>query len=223
MKRLTLLIIILSATCHISKAQEDWGSATSFEISQKIFNNISLSIEEELRLRDKFSSIDRFGTSFDLGYKPFEFLKIGTIYNPIIKNHEKRGWELRHRYYLYLTGSYTYKNFSVSLRERFQSTYRVGIDKTRKRANPRNYLCSRLKIEYNIKKYGLEPHVSFEFFRTLNNPIENSIDKLRYVAGISYKINKKNNIDLFYRYTTETEDDEIIKTNMIGLGYALKF
>lgn len=223
MKRFIISFIIFFTFIHITHAQNDLGSSITIEASKKIFNNISISLEEDFRTRDNFSTIDRLSTSIDLSYKPWKFFKIGAIYNPIIRNHEKKGWELRHRYYFYLSGSYSVKNFTFTLRERYQSTYRVGIEKTSKRANPKNYICSRIKLEYAIKKIGLEPYISFEFFASLNNPVENSIDKLRYLIGTTYKINKKHSIDLFYRYTTETEDDEIIKINMIGLGYSIKF
>jgi Protein of unknown function (DUF2490). len=189
---------------------------------KKIVKNLEISFEEDFRLRDNFSTADRFSTTLDLNYKVCPYLKLGGAYNLINFNHEKKGWEVRHRYYFYATGMYKYNNFKFSLRERFQSTYRVGVNKTAKRANPKLYLRSRAEIEYDIPNCKFEPFISFEIFNILNDPIENGINELRYIAGCSYKINKRNAISLSYRYSNEIDDEDSSK-NMVCLGYSLKF
>ncbi|MDR3194407.1 MAG: DUF2490 domain-containing protein [Tannerella sp.] len=204
-------------------AQQDWGSSLTLEQSKKLFRKFEITLGEEFRLRDDFSTPDRIAGDLSVSYKPVQYLKAGVAYNPICFNHEKQGWEMRHRYYAYASGSYTFERFTLSLRERFQSTYRVGVEETAKRANPKQFLRSRLKLEYDVRKSGFEPYLSLEFYKPLNDPVDNRMNKIRYTAGTMYKINRRHALELFYRYTNFRDDDDTNGNHMIGLGYAFRF
>lgn len=224
MKQLKILFFTASLlTIHTLSAQDDLGSSLSADITKRIIPGLNLSLEEDFRLRDNLSEIDRFSTTLELSYKPWKFLKLGGAYNLINYNHETKGWEVRHRYYFFATGSYRINRFTVSLRERFQSTYRVGVKETSKRANPKLYLRSRLEVEYDIRNCKFEPFASVELYNTLNDPQGNKMNKLKYTAGSKYKLNKRNSLQLYYRYVNFKDDDEGNGKHMIGLGYSYKF
>ncbi|MBC8618557.1 MULTISPECIES: DUF2490 domain-containing protein [Parabacteroides] len=224
MKQLKILFFTASLlTIHTLSAQDDLGSSLSADITKRIIPGLNLSLEEDFRLRDNLSEVDRFSTTLELSYKPWKFLKLGGAYNLINYNHETKGWEVRHRYYFFATGSYRINRFTVSLRERFQSTYRVGVKETSKRANPKLYLRSRLEVEYDIRNCKFEPFASVELYNTLNDPQGNKMNKLKYTAGSKYKLNKRNSLQLYYRYVNFKDDDEGNGKHMIGLGYSYKF
>lgn len=224
MKQLKILFFTASLlTIHTLSAQDDLGSSLSFDITKRVIPGLNLSLEEDFRLRDNLSEVDRFSTTLELSYKPWKFLKLGGAYNLINYNHETKGWEVRHRYYFFATGSYRINRFTVSLRERFQSTYRVGVKETSKRANPKLYLRSRLEVEYDIRNCKFEPFASVELYNTLNDPQGNKMNKLKYTAGSKYKLNKRNSLQLYYRYVNFKDDDEGNGKHMIGLGYSYKF
>ena len=224
MKQLKILFFTASLlTIHTLSAQDDLGSSLSADITKRIIPGLNLSLEEDFRLRDNLSEVDRFSTTLELSYKPWKFLKLGGAYNLINYNHETKGWEVRHRYYFFATGSYRFNRFTVSLRERFQSTYRVGVKETSKRANPKLYLRSRLEVEYDIRNCKFEPFASVELYNTLNDPQGNKMNKLKYTAGSKYKLNKRNSLQLYYRYVNFKDDDEGNGKHMIGLGYSYKF
>ncbi|GGJ88270.1 DUF2490 domain-containing protein [Parabacteroides faecis] len=224
MKQLKILFFTASLlTIHTLSAQDDLGSSLSADITKRIIPGLNLSLEEDFRLRDNLSEVDRFSTTLELSYKPWKFLKLGGAYNLINYNHETKGWEVRHRYYFFATGSYRINRFTVSLRERFQSTYRVGVKETSKRANPKLYLRSRLEVEYDIRNCKFEPFASVELYNTLNDPQGNKMNKLKYTAGSKYRLNKRNSLQLYYRYVNFKDDDEGNGKHMIGLGYSYKF
>ena len=200
MKQLKILFFTASLlTIHTLSAQDDLGSSLSADITKRVIPGLNLSLEEDFRLRDNLSEVDRFSTTLELSYKPWKFLKLGGAYNLINYNHETKGWEVRHRYYFFATGSYRINRFTVSLRERFQSTYRVGVKETSKRANPKLYLRSRLEVEYDIRNCKFEPFASVELYNTLNDPQGNKMNKLKYTSGSKYKLNKRNSWQLYYR------------------------
>ena len=215
-------LILLGLLCCFSvAAKDDFGSVLSVDVTKKIVKKTNLVFEEEHRSRSNFSESERFSHLLELNYKPVSFLKIGGAYNLINFNHEKRGWEIRHRYIFFATGSLDAKRFTFSLRERFQSTKTQGLEATAKRANPKLYLRSRLKVDYNIRKSKINPFASFELFNTLNDPKKNSINEWRGIAGIDYKLNKKNSLEFFYRYINYS-DGESTDIHQFGLAYSFK-
>ena len=219
-----IYFIIGLMSCFITpiSAQDDFGSIISFDVTKKIVKKLNVTFEEEFRTRSNFNVTDRFAHTLELNYKPLEYLKVGAAYNLIQFNHVKRDWELRHRHYFYATGSMEAGRFSFSLRERFQSTKRQGVKETATRANPKLYLRSRLKVDYNIRNCKFDPFVSVELFNTLNDPRENKIDRWRGVAGVEYKPNKKSAFQVYYRYTNYI-DEEDSNNHLFGAGYSFKF
>jgi opacity protein-like surface antigen len=217
------IFLLLGFVCCISvPAQDDFGSSLSVDITKRIVKGFNVTFEEEYRTRSGFSETDRLSHTLELSYKPIRYLKVGGAYNLINFNHEKKDWEIRHRYYFFATGMMDVGRFGFSLRERFQSTKRQGVEETAKRANPKLYLRSRLKVDYNIPKCKIDPFVSVELFHSLNDPQGNSMDRWRGIAGAEYKLNKKNTFQLYYRYTDHTSDDDS-DHHMLGAGYSFKF
>lgn len=219
--RFFLLAFLLSLFVE-TYAQSDFGVWTSLEVKKKIFPGFDAAFEGEFRTRDDSKTVDRWSASADLSYRLNQYLKIGGVYSYINFNHPKRKWEVGHRYSLYSTGSYEWKRLTISLRERYQHTYRVGVSSTSTRANPKDVLRSRLQFSYNISKSKLSPYASVELYHTLNDPEGNGLDKTRYTLGTEYKLNKRSAFDLFYRYQSQTDDDED-DGHVLGLGYSLKF
>lgn len=220
--RYAIIMILLSLALPVV-AQDKLENSFYIELSKKVFPKFTIALEEDFRLRDNFNEIDRFSTTLAISYQICKQLKAGGAYNLINYNHPSKGWETRHRYFFYLTGSKKIHRLTLSLRERFQSTYRVHVKETAKRANPKLYLRSRLKAEYDIRRSVFEPFAAIELYNTLNDPQGNRMDRLKYLIGSNYKFNKQNIIQLYYRYTNFTDDDEANGKQMIGIGFTHKF
>lgn len=195
-----------------------WSSA---ELNYKINKRVKLSLSEELRLRENLAKTDRFETSLEATYKLFSFIKVGAGYSLLNYNHPRKGWEIRHRVNLSVEGEYSIGRFDLAIREQYQNTYRVGITGTSERLNPKMYVRSRLSVSYNISGSRIYPYTSAEFYHTVNSPVENELSKIRYTLGTKYKLSKRNSLNLYYRYVTEKEDDDIEGSNIIGIGYTI--
>lgn len=227
MNRIVLLlaaVFLLTTSLSAQTSDDDWSAQLSVELSKKLSKQLSLSFEEELRMHHNLSEVERSSTALGLAYKPFKFLKASLGYNLMYNHYEKRGewlWEWRHRYHVSLAGDVSWNRFHFSLRERFQSTYR----QSKNYQKPKNYLRSRLVAEYDIRKSPFEPYASVEMFYHIHqNPDKQGIDRWRYQLGCQYKLNKKNTLELFYRYTDYAADDfDDVNGHMMGLSYSLKF
>ena len=144
-------------------------------------------------------------------------------------------WGTRHRFSLSLTfDKKLFGDFRFSLRERWQYTYRPahtvserwsyldnaydGKEKTYS-AKGKNVLRSRLQVEYDKKGLNFTPYANVEFFNAW------SLQKVRYTAGLDWKLSKQHSLGAFYRYQTVRDDDDDLESNrhLIGVSYKFKF
>ena len=168
----------------------------------------------------------------------------GTFYD---YNIDHDYWTERHRFHVTFTGEYKIGRVELSLRERVQytRTNSATTDETKfrwqqnfddnfneiaptlveretepelKEAKENTTLRSRLTAKWDIRNCKLTPFASVELYTRLDK--WKGCDKLRYRAGASYKINKDNEISLFYLYQDANDDDEP-KGHAIGIGYSI--
>ncbi len=173
------------------KAQTDvdldpeFGGRLSVSVDKKLARGLHVSLEEEIRMDNNFGSFDRFHTTLALNYKVSDYLKLGVGYamiNPYSSSNSAFK-SSRHRLMLDATGSLRFGDWRLSLRERFQATYRSGD--MNEYQNPRTALTlkSRLKLSYKGLR-RLEPYAYIELRNTLNAPvISASYDGTNYLTS----------------------------------------
>ena len=230
-----------------SSLADDAGLLLSAEASHKIKKGLNVDFEAEFRSRNDFRTADRVSLGASISYKVLSWLKASGGYNLLIdNNHEDityqddgvtynnwrpSYWGLRHRFNVSLTASHKVRRVEVSLRERWQYTYRPSktIDNFdfdeaewedhEVRGKGKNLLRSRLQLEWDIPKCRFDPFASVEFHTT------RQLDKTRFVVGVDHTIKKTHNFKLYYRYqrvNSNGSDDEP-NIHMLGLGYTYKF
>ena len=189
---LVIFAIVLSAFGFPSlKAQTDVdldpevGGRLSVSVDKKLARGLHVSLEEEIRMDNNFGSFDRFHTTLGLSYKVNDYLKLGVGYAMINPYSSSDGAfkSSRHRLMLDATGSLRFGDWRLSLRERFQATYRSGD--MNEYQNPRTALTlkSRLKLSYK-GLCRLEPYAYVELRNTLNAPvISASYDGTNYLTS----------------------------------------
>jgi opacity protein-like surface antigen len=227
-----LTFILFLPICFPLFAQDtDNALWTTLDIKKKFSHGLALSLEEEYKMRENFSNTDKFETTIDLSWKPLSFLKGGIAYCRIDYNHPANNsstteyWELRHRYIAYLMGSYDIGRFSLSLKEKFQLTNRVGVDASANKSNPTNVIRSKFEVDYNIKKSPFTPYASVEVFYTLNEPngvqdpsATKMVTEIRNAIGVEYSIKKNLAVDAGYLYCIAKDWDKNALGNNMG-GY----
>lgn len=215
-----LILLLLTGAGKIYAQSDDFGVWTTVGASKELFSKFEASVEGDFRTHDNAGTIDRWSGGVGLSYKPWDFLKVGGEYVYIRYNHTRRGWETGHRYNIYAAGSYKWNRFTLSLRERYQHTYRKGVPATNTSANPKDILRSRLQLAYRLKQSAFQPYASMELFHRLNDPQDNGLDKIRYTLGLEYELNKRSTFNMYYRYQTVRDDDSDL--HILGIGYSIR-
>jgi len=217
----------------------DFRGRISAEIEKEIIDGLSVSVSEEVRLRDKFTDLDRFMTTAYISYKPISYVKVGlgwsminaTEDNPFEEVDSKYLWKIRQRLFVDVTGMYKVGGWRFSVRERLQSTVRPGDFNNFQ--NPRHEIAlrSRAKVAYNFGQ--LQPYVLLDLKTLLNevNPdslprtkaeIETAevkyndayVSRVRVSPGLEYKITKRHSLDFYI--LADYCMDKTIDTNAEG-------
>jgi hypothetical protein len=219
---ISVLFVLSGLTSQNAYTQEnDYGTWLGFNVSKELSRKFDLEFEEEVRIFQQFSEINRFATSIGGSYSFNKYLKAGAGYTWIYRHDVNDSfWENRHRYYLQLTGKVDIGRLSISLREKFQSTY---IDKDVKGFDysPENYLRSKLQIAWDIQNSKLEPYASAEMISQLNNPDGNEIDNMRYTLGVEFPLAKKLVMDTYLRLSQEMNVKNPVNLYLIGINLNL--
>ena len=262
-----LLMVMLMLPMMASAQHDDFGTILSVGAEKKIDKKLSVGAEVEMRTRDDVKKIDRWSGGLEASYKLMKGIKVSAGYTFLYDNMEKtsyydeddklvtRGivsagdlkrkaeyWGIRHRFQVSLSGSYKIRNLELSLRERWQYTYRpektvdhrfIYFDDEEEEIIPggmsdglphtysskaKNVLRSRLQAEYKISNFPATPFANVELFNAW------ALEKVRYTAGADWKITKKHIVSLFYRYQhVNSDDDDEPNRHIIGLSYQWKF
>lgn len=255
-KRLILLVLTIAASMTQLYAQSESGLILGVAVDKKINKQVSVGLEADYRSRNDFKTAERWSLGVGAGYKLTKWLKADAGYSFLNTNYRekisgespKRKWRPsywggRHRLHLSLSADHKlWGNLRVSLRERWQYTYRPeqAVDrwiiqeldfgdatwKTKKLDSDyvregvgKHQLRSRLQVEWDKKHAMLTPFANVEFYNSL------SVEKVRYTVGTDIKLGKQHSLNVYYRFQDIIDEDEDSDPDMhyLGLGYKFKF
>ncbi len=225
MKSYLLLIFILLSLLGIPEVHaqsDDFGIWMSAGVKKEI-KKWTFEMEEELRTADHSGEIERIATELSVEYDLLKPLTLGVAYQFIdFHDLENDDFQPRHRINFYVQGKKKWGDFTFSLRERVQNTYKDESERSYK-INPKWSWRNKAKAEYNIPHCRINPYLSFETFYQLNNPDGNKFDGLRYTLGGDYKISKHHKINLFGLIDKEINVKNPVREFVIGTGYTYSF
>jgi len=238
--RIVILAVMAVAFSTSVKAQsDDFGIWTEANVEKKINTQLSLEGGLEMRTRDNVGEIDRWSAGVGASYKFNEWLKASAGYSFLYDNNEKwntkltkvaRYWGERHRLHADLTASYKVGNLSISLRERWQYTYRPEKTVERERISDgaiedktysgkaNHKWRNRLQLKYRLNKMW-RPYVNGETYVG-----KGGFDKLRLAAGTDIRLAKGHWLDVKYMFQKAYDDDDDEgNRHILGIGYTFKF
>lgn len=230
-----------------TRAQSEGGLLMELGAEKKINKKLTVGVEADLRTRNNFKTMDRWSLGIGADYKLTKWLKASAGYT-MLHTHFREGismnssglynnwrpsyWGVRHRFHASLTGSYKFSNnIKLSLRERWQYTYRPEKSVERwdfdnsqwetitRSGKGKNQLRSRLQVSYDKKRALVEPYASVELYNSW------AIEKVRYTVGADFHLSKQHTVGAFYRFQKQHAGSEDNDPDMhyLGIGYNFKF
>ncbi len=252
------VLLVLAVPAFAGDDVSDFRGRVSIGVEKKIVKGLTVSLEEQARFSNSFTTFDRLHTDLGLEYKVNRYFRVG-VGTILINNYKptSKKWVHKERFYLDLTGRYKTGIVELSLKERLQLTHRFGSFNTVETTPNLLALKSRFKVALNFTR--LEPYVYFEARNVFNGPTgtvgeydkedrvwaytpmgykDAYFDRFRTSAGLKWKINQHNVLDVFflgdYVQSWSIDTDKTMnylksKTlekgfiSQIGIGYTFKF
>ncbi len=249
MNKKILLSILVTLFAFPVIAQNKPSAWFEFELSKEILKNLKIEFNPELRLQDGFKMDSTNGFKMDsyileggLSYKLHKYLSFAGFYRfeeeykaDYRRKLDANGEKIKPKQYEYVYSHNSLNRLAFDIKSGFNINrigiqFRIRYTKGLYNNNDASEFRYRAKVDYDIKGSKILPYATVEFFHdksifsTDRDSISGgfkSIDKIRYTGGFSYKINKNNDLTLFYRIQDNRIKDETI--NILGLGYSLDF
>jgi hypothetical protein len=229
-KKYVLLCLAFAFPVALWSQTTDFGIWSNIGLEKKL-GKWDFSGEAELRTQDNANQVDKWSFQLESSYSIFKQLKVGAAYQ-FIYFHDTRYWDFqpRHRNNVFLQAKQKLGNFTFTLRERVQVTYKDESDRIKKsgkintyKINPEWAWRNRIKVSYDIPQFPVTPSFLFESFYQLNNPDGNVFDKLRYTLSFNYHLSKHHDIEVYGLIDKDINVDDPVKMYLLGVGYAYSF
>ena len=246
-KCLTVIALALLTVVPAAAQDDDFGIWGEVNVEKKTDSRWDVDAGVEFRSRDNLKAADRWAFGADATFKITDWLKASAGYTLLDDHREKANtsgrkasdyWGVRHRFNVSLVGSYSFGDLNISLRERWQYTYRPEktvdrywtytddeedryegevADQHTYDAKSKNVWRNRLQLKYKVSKMW-RPYLNAE------TNVSNGLEKVRYSAGTEIRLSKHHWLDLKYLFQkTYGDDDEEGDRHVIGIGYTYKF
>lgn len=219
---LTLLLVSTKLFAQEKRTYMYLGTSVEKEFSKKLSAGINL----QGRFCNDPNTQDILVTP-KIEFAPIKFVSFGAEYRVDYSREKGEESEWNGRLGLFVKGKYSiHKILKFEGRIKYcnytEDAYLDGENQGNKQ-----YLRYKLGAEVKIKPLNLSPYFTYEIFDNLSR---NTVDKLRYVWGAKYKINKQHTIGFEYaleqRFNLQTKKGnakEDINKNIFSFYYKYTF
>ena len=212
-------ILVFLAVTSFSFAQDsttvsDYESWVNASVEKSFLKKkLKLGLTQEFRFDDNSMRLDNFFTELEGSYSFYKGFSIGLAYR-YIRNQKKSGDINEQRINADLSYKHKLDRFRLGYRFRFQRRDQLGFKKSEGDHAILKYRI-RLKVDYNIRNWKLDPYISMEAYIAQETNTINYIEsitetervsgfeKFRFTLGTQYKIAKFLEIGGFYRIERE--------------------
>lgn len=222
----SVLLLFSLTRMYAQKVYPDFGMWNTVSVEKKINKKVSLSIDEEFRLKENLSKINLFYTNFGFNYKLSKKLKASLIYRNTQKAVDGRGYDIKHRLMLDVVYKEKLsKKFQFQFRQRFQFENN-NIYSSRDGKYIESFLRSKFELGYNYTK-KIKAYISEELRFQLHDPRNPESDyglhRFRTALGLDYNLNSANSVGIYYLVQNEIRVYKPNELFIFGLQYGFQF
>ncbi len=197
-----------------TESTDAWLSTT---LGYEILDDLDIKIELGHRRENFYSS--RLYSDLVLKYKLNDFAKIGMAWRHSAEPDPFDVEDLSNRFNVDFSGKVKRNDIGLNYRLRYQTKYNnwtVSEDGT----TPTQTVRTRLLLEYKLNKDWQFDAGSEAFIRlSYNEPYY--LNKVRYIAGFEYRINKSQVIALHYILQKEVQEANPHTSHIISVDYSV--
>ncbi len=220
-----LLLILFNFSLAFSQNNSDAGMWNTLSFQKEVNKKIFLTLDQEFRLKENYSRLNLFYTNLGIGYKLTKNLKAELVYRAIEKYTLDNEFSFRHRISVDVTYKRKLGRVSISNRLRYQAEVK-DYNTSENGRYAEQFLRHKLELKLDLDK-KIVPFISYEARYQVSIPYSkrseynNEIHRLRYAAGIDYKINSNNTFSIYYLIQNEFYIKNPEHNYILGLQYSV--
>jgi len=211
MKLRLILTIAVSSFFFTVKAQKptDFELWTGASFKLKLNKKFKVDIEQQARFNDTISALKKTFTELGLKYQMNKSIAFKVNYRFVIRPTKSNQNRISVDAYYH----WDKKKFPLSFdyRLRFQDTENVNSGKNF------TYLRNKLSVKYNLSKL-VDPTIAYEIFYRFNGKTEFRVTRL--TIGFDWRLNKKMNLNTFYRLQNDININTPEKQHIVGVSFS---
>lgn len=195
-------LIFANTTFAQVEDANDFAFWSSVGVDYSIGKKLKIGLEQNIRLKDNATTTDEYFSQFNIEYELFDNFEIGIGLRYVSENDNQgkiQGYENHFRYNADVSYKYEINRFEVSHRFRYQNKNELGINEAQGDIATEN-LRFKTGLEYNIKKWPLDPEFDAEVFHRFRKGEAMRYSKYRLTLGTSYNLKKFGKFGIYYRY-----------------------
>lgn len=192
-------------------AQYDIESWKGIELEKAWGNDLTFSIEEQVRLNNNLSQFKSAFIAVGLKYSPTKYMRVSGGYRYTL-----RETKISQRLYtdLALKIKEQISIFDPIFRLRYQEDYKVGSSADR-------YVRPKLSLKTKIKPLKTDASIAGELFYHLSNE-GSEFDRYRLSLGLSRMIAKRTSATLAYVFQQEFNITAPLTSSVISLSFTIE-
>lgn len=219
-RRFSLLLLLLLPALALEGQKSDFGIWYDVKADHELIKNLRIDAEACVRTENNASDIESWYLEPGIRYKFNKYFSGGVYYRFIEQMEKDNRLHPRHRWFIQIKGDLPVYRFTLSARYRIQEQFKTYIDKPEDEI-PSWYNRLRLEIDYDVPSIPLRPYINTELHSQLFASNDIMIEKMRYIGGIEYTLNKRHTFGLEYVYNT-SKVSKPAYMNVISLTYSIK-
>ncbi|RMG26052.1 MAG: DUF2490 domain-containing protein [Methanobacteriota archaeon] len=198
------LLIVLPVPFYGQSVENNFQQRYSTSIEYKASKKFSFVLSPEIRTKNNAISIDEYLMEGAVGYELIDWFEVGGRYR--LRNKSSKTLQ---RIAIEASVKRSLGRFAPSLRLMLTNENEIGSN-----APSEKLWRTRFKLKYKRLTRILNPYSSIEAFRNLD---ENEWQKMRYLIGAQFRLNKYFQLDLQYKFDyflSKFQNDHIIGLNL---------
>jgi hypothetical protein len=216
-----ILIFSLSYGSPFAQTNEDFMIWSGYSLTKNFNSKTSIRLRQELRLRENATQIQKGFTDFGLRYRLTKKFRFAIHYRYNLNVRRSFEFSSRHRFNADLIYREKFQVFDLPIVFNYRLRYQHGYRDFFSRESgiiPSQFIRHKFQAHLNLNSRW-SPYAATEFFHTIRYLPDIDFVQNRYRLGITYEINKNNNVTMYYVIRTK-QNIRIPGTDYI-LGFRL--
>ena len=227
LRRIPFIVLFIFIVTHGVAQINDAGTWQNIYLEKLITRQWNIHFNYESRINQNFSNYHYAYGDFGITYKLNKHIHLMGDYVFIEKKDKNGFWNISHQAYVAVTFKQKFGHFAFSYRIMPQIQY-VQMYSSENGMVPDYELRNKMTIKYNnASRYtyyvACELYYRISGYYKTKKPEGMDFDRVRYFAGVFYKLDKVNEVELYYLIEKHFDMLNPITNFVIGVGYAHTF